>query len=64
MTETPQFITPTQAAGQIGVSHSTVLKWCRTGTLRAFKTPGVKGRFLIAPTDLDAFIDAQMTRTP
>ena len=64
MTETPQFITPAHVADRLGVSRSAVLAWCRGGSLRAFKTPGVKGQYRISTADLDAFIAERMTRTP
>lgn len=49
-----EWLTLGQAATYLGVAQSTVRKWCDTGRLPAFYTPGGHRRF--RRSDLDAFL--------
>ena len=49
-----EWLTLGQAAKYLGVAQSTVRKWCDTGRLPAFYTPGGHRRF--RRSDLDAFL--------
>ena len=55
------FLTPEQAAAQMGVSEDTVLNWVKTGRLRASKLSGTK-TLRISTADILAFYDANATR--
>ena len=54
-------LTPKQAAEQIGVSAGLVYQWCQEGRLPCYRFGGRgrRGRILIDPADLAAFIRAQ-----
>ena len=59
-------MTPPQYARQLGVDTAKVLKWIRSGELRAFNAatnPKGKPRYLIDVTDAAAF-EAQRSATP
>lgn len=55
------FLTPEQAAAQMGVSEDTVLNWVKAGRLRASKLSGTK-TLRISTDDILAFYDANETR--
>lgn len=55
-----KWLTPKAVAGQLDVDRATVIRWCRSGKLTHFTTPG--GQYRIAQADLDAFIDASRVR--
>ena len=59
-------MTPPQYARQLGVDTAKVLKWIRSGELRAFNAatnPSGKPRYLIDVADAAAF-EAQRSPTP
>ena len=49
-----RFFTTSEVAGYCGVSNDGVLKWIRSGKLRAFSTPG--GHYRIGPDDFRLFL--------
>jgi excisionase family DNA binding protein len=53
------WLTLGQAAKYLGVAQSTIRKWCDTGRLPAFYTPG--GHRRLRRSDLDAFLGASRT---
>ncbi len=54
----PEWLSPKQAAERVGVSPSLVYDWCRDQLLAHYRfgAKGRRGRILIAPADLDAFM--------
>lgn len=53
-------ITQTELACRFGVHEKTVMRWIRTGELRASRLG--RGRYIIRTCDLEAFLDARATR--
>jgi excisionase family DNA binding protein len=53
-----QLLTPREAATSAGVSSSLVYQWCRDQLLPHYRfgTQGRRGKILIAPSDLEAFM--------
>jgi excisionase family DNA binding protein len=51
-------MTPREAAASAGVSPSLVYQWCRDQLLPHYRfgTQGRRGKILIAPSDLEAFM--------
>lgn len=51
-------LTPEQAAGRVGVSRSLIYHWCQDRLLPHYRvgTSGRRGRILIDPADLEAFM--------
>ena len=54
MKNTLKFVSPREAARQLGVQTSTIYAWIRIGHLPAFKLPS--GYFRIREADLQAFL--------
>jgi excisionase family DNA binding protein len=52
-------LTPRQAAERIGVSPQLIYRWCEERRLPHFRCGGRgrRGRILIDPADLDAFLE-------
>lgn len=48
-------LTPPQIAEMLQVDRSTVVNWCKSGKLRAFRA-GERGRWRIHRADLEAFV--------
>lgn len=53
-------LTPKQAAERLGVSDSLVYEWCAAGALPHYRfgRNGRRGKILIDPAELDAFMAA------
>jgi excisionase family DNA binding protein len=56
-----EFLTAAQAAEKAGVSLSSIYEACRTRRLAHYKVSGKgrRGKILIRPEDLQAFIESQ-----
>lgn len=57
----PAYFTTGQAAGRLGVSERTVQRLIHEGTLVATRPRGGRGRYVIAPADLEALVAASRT---
>jgi excisionase family DNA binding protein len=53
--DTPTFLTTTEAAQRIGVNERTLRHYCSLGLIRFMRTPGGHRRFRVA--EIDAFIE-------
>jgi excisionase family DNA binding protein len=53
-------LTPRQAAERIGVSDSLIYEWCSSGQLPHYRfgKKGRRGKILIDPAELEAFVVA------
>lgn len=57
------FLTPREAALQLGISYPAVKQWIYRGKLKAIRTPG--GHYRIPESELDALLrDAKRSKTP
>lgn len=52
-----QFVSPVEAAAELGLSKWTIYRACASGALRASKPTGPRGRWLIGRDDLLAWVD-------
>ncbi len=62
-----KLLTPKEAADRIGVSSSLVYQWCDERRLPHYRMGGKgrRGKILIAPKDLDAFLaSCRVTEPP
>ena len=59
-------LTPKEAAERAGVSVSLIYQWCAEGHLPHYRvgTRGRRGKILIAPEDLDAFMESMKVSSP
>lgn len=47
-----EYVSPTQAARRLGMSHTTILDWCREGILESIKLPS--GRFIVLAETIES----------
>jgi molybdopterin-binding protein len=57
MAKAEAFLTPRQAAAEIGVSYATVKQWILTGKMKSTKTPG--GHHRVAQSELAPLLQAR-----
>ena len=50
-----EYMTTTQVAKLLGVAQRTVVKWCKSGKLKAYR-PGGRN-FIVKAEDLDEFLE-------
>jgi molybdopterin-binding protein len=60
MAQAEAFLTPREAAAEIGVSYSTIKQWILTGKLKSTKTPG--GHHRVAQSALTPLMKSSPTK--
>src|SRR5690606_31670665 len=61
-TETPHWLTLSEASTLLGIHHTTLRAWADRGEIPAFRTPGGHRRFRLA--DLRAFLHDRVSHLP